>query len=377
MTSVVIIGAGVAGLTLGNFLQRGGVACTILEKRSRGYCEQRQRAGTIDSLGVRMYREWGLGEVIEGDPIPDAEGGFWIDGQELALDFGDDPGDDAAVFCPQQVLVRNLTNVFLREGGDLRYECGDVALSGLTTDAPRVTYGHHTLTADFVAGCDGDRGVSRTAIPPGVLRRYEHEYGYSWLSALAATPTAPSGMAIHERGLAGLIPRGPRHTRIYLQTAPADTTRDWPESRIWTELEARFARPVARGPLLESRLIPLRSVVHAPMQYGRLYLLGDAAHIVPPMSAKGIHLALYDTEVFARAVLSGDSASLAAYSDTCLPHIWNYQAFAAWITETMHNAGDPTYAGEFRKHLARAELQRQFASPTAAKLFAELTAGTN
>ncbi|WNV86359.1 4-hydroxybenzoate 3-monooxygenase [Umezawaea sp. Da 62-37] len=384
-TAVVIIGAGVSGLALGNFLLRNGIACTILEKHSREYVEGRQRAGTIDSFGVRMFREWGLAEVLEGDPVAEAEGGFWIDGEEMPIEFGEDENDES-VFCPQQVLVRNLTDAFLRDGGDLRFEAADVSLEDFDGERAVVRYRDPSgsmgvLDCDFVAGCDGDRGVSRASIPAEALTRHSHEYGYNWLSVLAEVPASPSGMAIHSRGLAGLIPRGAHASRLYLQCPPDDTPSDWPDERVWSELEARFGTPVATGPIVDKRIVPLRSVVHSPMRHGALFLLGDAAHIVPPMSAKGIHLALHDAEVFARAVIGwsadGDPSPLDDYSDTCLRHVWNYQAFAAWITETMHNAGDPSYAGEFRKRIARAELERQFTSPTANRLFGELTAGVN
>ncbi|MFE6488679.1 4-hydroxybenzoate 3-monooxygenase [Streptomyces sp. NPDC057757] len=383
-TAVVVVGAGVAGLTLGNFLLQNGIGCTILEKHSREYVEQRQRAGTIDSFGVRMFREWGLEEVLEGDPVPEAEGGFFIDGEELPIELDADNAD--SLFCPQQVLVRNLTDVFLRGGGDLRFEAADVSLQDIDGDRPLVRYrdtadSTRSLSCDYVAGCDGDRGVSRATIPADALTRYSHEYGYAWLSVLAQVPASPSGMAIHSRGLAGVIPRGANASRLYLQCPLDDTLSNWPDERIWSELEARFGTPVATGPIIDKQLVPLRNVVHSPMSHGRLYLLGDAAHIVPPMSAKGIHLALHDAEVFARAVIhqtrKNDSSLLDDYSTTCQSHIWNYQAFATWITELMHNAGDPSYEGEFRKQIARAELQRQFSSPTANRLFGEFTAGVN
>ncbi|MGQ4432780.1 4-hydroxybenzoate 3-monooxygenase [Streptomyces sp. SAS_260] len=382
-TTVAIVGAGVAGLTLGNFLLRNGVDCTVLEKHPRAYVEQRQRAGTIDTAGVRMLREWGLGEVLAGDPIPDSAVGFYIDGEAMPIDVDD---ADESLYCPQQVLVHNLTDVFLRDGGDLRYEAKDVSLHGINDERPRVGYREADGTArvvecDFIAGCDGFHGVSRRSIPASALTEYSHAYGYNWLSVLAAVPTAPSGMAIHSRGLAGMIPRGPRATRVYLQCPVDDTPEQWPDERVWSELEARFGTPVSPGEITDKRIVPLRSVVYDPMSHGRLYLLGDAAHIVPPMSAKGIHLALHDTEVFARAVIrqvkEGDAGLLDSYSETCLPHIWNYQAFAAWITDTMHNAGFTGYEGEFRKQVARAELRRQFTSDAANKLFGELIAGTN
>ncbi|MFI0446470.1 4-hydroxybenzoate 3-monooxygenase [Actinomadura sp. 6N118] len=383
-TTVVIVGAGVAGLTLGNFLLRNGIDCIVLEKHPRAYVEQRQRAGTIDTFGVRMFREWGLEEVLAGDPIPHSEGGFYIDGEAMPIDVDDD--NDESLYCPQQVLVRNLTDVFLRDGGDLRYEAADATLEDVTGERPLVRYqdtngSAKTIDCDFIAGCDGFHGASRRTIPATALTEYSHEYGYSWLSVLAAVPTNPSGMAIHELGLAGMIPRGPEASRIYLQCSIDDTPEQWPDERIWRELEARFSCPVSTGKIVTKQIVPLRSVVFDPMSYGKLFLLGDAAHIVPPMSAKGIHLALHDAEVFAHAVIrqvkEGDSGLLDSYSETCLPHIWNYQAFATWITDTMHNAGFTGYEGEFRKQVARAELQRQFTSDAANKLFSELIAGTN
>ncbi|MEU6389496.1 4-hydroxybenzoate 3-monooxygenase [Streptomyces sp. NPDC046939] len=383
-TPVVIVGAGVAGLTLANILQRNGVDCVVLEKRSRAYVEQRQRAGALDSFGVRIIRKWGLGEVLEGDSIPQDESGFFIDGRAVPMDIEHDEED--GMFIPQHVLVRNLTDVFLTVGGDLRYEALDVRLENVEGEQPTVRYRDtdgtpKALTCDFIAGADGFHGVSRAAIPADVLSEYSYEYGYSWLTVWAATATDPVGMAIHERGLGGMIPRGAHATRIYLQCPVDDTPEQWPDERIWSELEARFGTPVTSGEILSKQVIPLRSVVFDPMSYGKLFLLGDAAHIVPPMSAKGIHLALHDTDMFAKAILAwrkeDDTSLLHSYSEDCLRHIWNYQAFAAWITDLMHNAGDATYEGEFRKQVARAEMMRMFTSPTANKLFGEFTAGTN
>src|SRR5882757_1068579 len=384
-TAVVIVGAGVAGLTLGNFLLRGGIECIILEKHSREYVERRQRAGTIDAFGVRMFRDWGLEEVLKDNSSPEFAGGIWIDGEMYPLEFDEDDNSDS-IFCPQQVLVRNLTDVFLHGGGDLRFEAIDVSLGDIHSERPLVRYrdtdgSTNIVTCDFVAGCDGHHGVSRAFIPADALTRYSHEYGYSWLSILAEVPASPSGMAIHSRGLAGMIPRGANASRLYLQCSVDDTLEQWPDERIWSEMEARFGTPVSTGRIINKQVVPLRCVVYSPMSYGRLYLLGDAAHIVPPMSAKGIHLALHDTEVFARAIIQqiqgGDSSLIDSYSETCLRHIWNYQAFAVWITELMHNAGDASYEGEFRKQIARAEMQRQFNSPAANRLFSELSAGVN
>ncbi|MFD3417560.1 4-hydroxybenzoate 3-monooxygenase [Streptomyces decoyicus] len=382
-TTVVIVGAGVAGLTLGNFLVRSGISCIIVEKRSRSYVEKRQRAGTVDSRGVRMFREWELEDVVkEGSSPNEITGGTWIDGVMYPIGFQDDDTD--AVFIPQQVLVRNLTDAFLEAGGDLRFEALDVSLEDIDSERPTVRYRNPdssatTVTCDFVAGCDGFHGVSRASIPTDALTLYSHEYKYSWLSVMAEVPADPFGMAIHDRGLAGRYPRGADASRLYLQCPAGDTPTQWPDERVWSELEARFGADVPIGRIVDKRIVPLRSVVYTPMSYGRLYLLGDSAHIVPPMSAKGIHLALYDTEVFARAVIAkvqeGDASLLDSYSDTCLSHVWNYQAYAIWITDLMHNAGDASYEGAFHKQITRAELRRLSDSPTAGRLYDELSGG--
>jgi p-hydroxybenzoate 3-monooxygenase len=381
-TTVVIVGAGVAGLTAGNLLRRNGIDCVILERRSREHVEARQRAGTLDTRGVRLFREWGLTEVLDAGPAPAVEADFFLDGHAMPIEI--DEEENESIFIPQQELVRRLAGIFLREGGQIRYG-SDVAVAQVddtgavvrSVDAAGETL---VLSCDYLAGCDGDRGVTRTSIPDGVLTRYAHEFPYSWLSVLAAAPATTSGMAIHERGLAGLIPRGADKSRIYLQCPVTDTVAQWPGERIWKELEARFGRPLDRGDILSREIVALRSVVHEPMRHGRLHLLGDAAHLVPPMSAKGIHLALFDAETFARAVIArvrdGDASLLDGYSETCLHHVWNYQAFATWITEVMHNAGDPAHEGEFRRQLARAELRRQFESEAANRVFSELTSGT-
>ncbi|MCU7725216.1 4-hydroxybenzoate 3-monooxygenase [Actinoplanes sp. KI2] len=380
-TAVVVVGAGVAGLTVGNFLRRNGVDCIILERRAREYVEARQRAGTLDTRGVRLFREWGLAEVLDGGPAPEVEGGFFIDGHPMPIEVDED--DNESIFIPQQVLVRRLADIFLTEGGEIRYEV-DVTLEDVAGSSPVARYQDRAgatvaIGCDYIAGCDGDRGVTRASIPAGALTRYSHEFKYSWLSVLAAVPGKTAGMAIHTRGLAGLIPRGTENSRIYLQCLNEDTVTQWPDERVWDELEARVGQSLGRGEILSKEIVALRSVVHDPMCYGRVYLLGDAAHIVPPMSAKGIHLALFDAETFAKAVIAqvrdGDPGLLDAYSETCLHHVWNYQAFATWITDLMHNAGDPSLEGEFRKQVARAELRRQFESEAANRVFSELTSG--
>ncbi|QDQ15931.1 4-hydroxybenzoate 3-monooxygenase [Streptomyces spectabilis] len=386
-TTVVIVGSGVAGLALGNFLLRSGIDCVVLERQSREYVEQRQRAGVIDPRAARMFRGRGLEDrVLDGAPFAPVLN-FSLDGEARPFRYMTDDHVDGR-FCPQQVLVRNLIDVFVSDGGDLRFEAEDVELQDITGPRPRVRYRDstgvtRTLACDFIAGCDGDHGVSRASIPDNVLTRHAHEYGYAWLTVLADAPANhQSMMAIHDRGFAGQFARGPQASRFYLQ-CPLDTTvEEWTDDRIWEEIEARFGEPVTmKGPVTSKTLVPLRSVVHDPMSHGRLYLLGDAAHIVPPMSAKGMNLALHDADVFATAVLKQvkeqDTGPLAAYSATCLKHVWNYQAYAAWFTDLMHDAGDVSYRGEFRRRLARAEFERLYDSETANRLFGEFLTGLN
>jgi p-hydroxybenzoate 3-monooxygenase len=386
-TTVVIVGAGVAGLTLGNFLLRSGIDCVIVEKRSREYVEQRQRAGVIDTRAARMFRAWGFEDRVVGGVATEPVLNFRVDGATRTLEFdAEDHGDGR--FCPQQILVRNLIDVFLSDGGDLRFDA-DVSVRNIAGDErPLVRYrdsagSARVISCEFVAGCDGDRGVSRAAIPSESLTRYSHEYGYAWLTILAEVPANhQSMMALHPRGFAGQFARGPHASRFYLQCPLDSSPAQWTDERIWDELETRFGEPMAtRGPIASTQLVPLRSVVYSPMRYGRLYLLGDAAHIVPPMSAKGMNLALHDAEVLAKAVVrhqkDQDSSLLDSYSSTCLRHVWNYQAFATWWTELVHNAGDASHQGEFRHRIARADFARLFEPGSANRLLSEFIAGLN
>jgi p-hydroxybenzoate 3-monooxygenase len=376
-TTVVIVGAGVAGLTLGNLLLRNGIDCVIVEKAGREYVEQRQRAGVIDTRAARMFREWGLEDrVVGGVPIEPVLN-FRIDGETRPLEFeSDDHGDGR--FCPQQVLVRNLIDVFVSDGGDLRFEAADVALEDVDGERPLVRYrdsagSTRAISCEFVAGCDGDHGASRAAIPSECLTRYSHEFGYAWLTILAEVPAQrQSIMALHPRGFAAQFPRGPQASRFYLQCPLDRDPAQWTDEQIWDELETRLEEPVVtKGRISSTQLVPLRSVVYSPMSYGRLFLLGDAAHIIPPMSA----------EIFANAVLhhqkNHDSSLLESYSSTCLRHVWNYQAFAVWFTEMVHSCGDASYQGEFRHQLARADLERVYRSGSANRLLSEFITGLN
>jgi p-hydroxybenzoate 3-monooxygenase len=372
-------------MTAANLLQRSGIACTVVERHSRERVLQRQRAGIVETRAVRMYQEWGLDRVLAGAPS-DGVLEIRVDGAPRVLKTNAGVDGPPAALCPQQVLVRNLMDVFLEGGGDLRFEASEVSLTGLAGPSPSVGYRdpdgtEHEIACEFVAGCDGDHGVSRASVPEGELTAYQFDHGIAWLTVLADVPAPPHPlMAVSGHGFAAQFPRGPRASRFYLQCAPTDKPADWPDDRIWEQLRTRLGEDgLAAGPITETTVFPLRSVVHEPMHYGRLYLAGDAAHVVSPMGGKGMNLALYDAETFARAirdfVTDGDGTGLDAYSRTCLQRTWNYQEFSRWMTEMLHDAGDDSVTGPFRGRLAQARLDRLFDSRNAAHAFTELMAG--
>ncbi|MEU0409448.1 4-hydroxybenzoate 3-monooxygenase [Streptomyces griseorubiginosus] len=382
-TTVVVIGAGPAGMTVATLLQHSGIDCVVLERRSREHVARRQRAGIVETRAVRMFDSWGLTDKVLGGIPYDGILEFRVDGRSHLVSDSDGSDGPAARLCPQQVLVQKLTETFLEGGGDLRFEASDVSLHDLTGDRPTIRYRtpdgtSRALTCDFVAGCDGDRGVSRTAVPDGVLTAHAFDHGIGWLTVLAdAPPPAHPLLAVSAQGFAAHFPRGPYASRYYLQCPPGDTPDAWPEQRVWDALRTRLGDPdLVPGPITDREVFRLRSLVHDPMSYGRLFLVGDAAHIVSPMGGKGMNLALYDADLLVRAVRDvvrdGDDTALHSYSARCLRRVWNDQEFSHWLTRTLHDAGD---ADPFPRHLARARLDRLFHSPAAARAFAELMTG--
>ena len=385
-TIVAIIGAGVSGLTLATFLRKSGVDCVIVERRDRAYIEMRQRAGVVDARSVRMFEQWDLADKLLAGPVAMTVD-YRLNGSSRIFKIVGEDGSPSR-FCTQQMLVGNLMREFIDNmNGEVRFDATDVVIHNEEGQRPQVTYsdanGLHVLVCDYIAGCDADRGVSRASIPDGILTQYSHEFGYAWLAALVEAPvTGHPIMGISDHGCIAQLPRGPRRSRYYLQCALNDLAEDWPDERLWNEIRLRLGDETIQNVTVHEKLfVPLRSVVFAPMQYRNLFLVGDAAHLVPPTSAKGMNLALYDVDILSQAILSAvrdhGTALLENYSATVLPHIWNYQDFAVWMTDMMHDAGDPTQNGTFRQMIARARLDNLFSSETAARLHSEYQGGVN
>ena len=381
--TVVIVGAGVAGMTTAVMLRRCGIDCVVLERQSRDYVEQRQRAGVLEYRAAQMFGEWDLAGLLGRFPSDDTLE-IRVEGRtHLVLN---DPGGSraAGTLIPQQILLRNLISSFLDDGGDLRFGAADVTPRELAGQRPVVACTspdgqRHEISCSLVAGCDGEHGITRRCVPDGALAVLTEEYGISWLTIQAAAPPPRYPlMAVSSRGFAAQFPRGPQASRFYLQVAPEDQVADWPADRIWAELRARAGRAdLPGGEITFREIFALRGLVCEPMSYGRLYLLGDAAHIIPPMGGKGMNMALHDAEVFARAVRDfvhrGDETGLRDYSAVCLRHTWTYQEFSRWMTEMLHDPGQQ--ADPFRARLARARLDRLLHAETAAREFGELILG--
>jgi p-hydroxybenzoate 3-monooxygenase len=380
-TQVAIVGAGPAGLLLGELLHSRGIESVVLEARSRHYIESRVRAGVLEHQSVDILEAAGIGGRMRREGL--LHHGIVLQFARTAhrIDFAELTGK-AVMIYGQQEVIKDLVAARLAGGRPLRFEVEEVSLHDIEGDSPGVAWRGHgvseTVRADFVAGCDGFHGICRASIPPGALNSYERVYPFAWLGILAEAPPASQELiyARHERGFALLSMRSPTLTRLYLQCAPDEPLGEWPDERVWEELQMRFAREdgfrAYEGPILQKSVTPMRSYVCEPMQHGRLFLAGDAAHIVPPTGAKGMNLAVADVYVLAEALAeyyrTGRTGALAAYSARCLRRVWAVQRFSWWMTMLLHRFGD---ASPFDERRQMAELSYVTTSRAAAQALAE------
>ncbi|MFF8275898.1 4-hydroxybenzoate 3-monooxygenase [Streptomyces lateritius] len=351
-TTVGIIGGGPSGLLLARLLHNAGIDSVVLERRDRPYVEQRQRAGILEQATVDALRAAGAGTRLDAEGLVHDGMELRFDGRAHRVDFPSLAAGRRVWVYAQTEVVKDLIALRLAEGGPLLFDAEVRAVEGVDGDRPVIRYTHEgreqTLTCDYVVGCDGFHGVSRTAVPDHERTTYERTYPYSWLGILAEAPPVYEELvyAHSERGFALASMRSPSVSRLYLQVENGTDPADWPDDRIWDELDARLAlsaQPewrLKRGPVTHKSVLPMRSSVTEPMRYGRLLLAGDAAHIVPPAGAKGLNLAAADVIVLARALAhwssTGSTALLDTYSDTCLRRVWRAAHFSYFMTTTLH-----------------------------------------
>ncbi len=379
-TQVGIVGAGPAGLVLSHLLQRLGIDSVVVEARSRQHCEQRVRAGVLEQGTVDLLVEMGLGErmkreglIHDGVEVRFKEQGYRIDFKALT-------GRGITIYAQQEV-VKDLIAARFGAAGRIFFEAEGVTVHDFDSAAPKIRFQDHgepsEVHCDFIAGCDGFHGVCRPSIE-GALTIYERIFPFAWLGILAAAPPSSEELiyCYHDRGFALHSMRSPEITRLYLQCAPEEDLAQWSDEKIWEELQTRLAtrdgRRLTEGPILQKGITGIRSFVAEPMQSGRLYLAGDAAHIVPPTGAKGLNLAVADVRVlaaaFAQFYASGRLDLLDRYSETCLRRVWLVQRFSLWMTSTLHRApGNDS----FEEHRQLADLDYLTSSRAAAQSFAE------
>ncbi|WP_037852862.1 4-hydroxybenzoate 3-monooxygenase [Streptomyces sp. NRRL S-340] len=367
-TTVGIIGAGPAGLLLARLLHGAGIDSVVLESRDRAYVEQRQRAGILEQGTADVLRAAGAGERMDREGLRHDGIELRFAGRRHRVDFPGLTGGRSVMVYAQTEVCKDLVALQLAEGGPLLFEAEALAVEGAQSDRPVVRFRHEgredVLECDYVVGCDGHWGVARRAVPAALSQVFERTYPFGWLGVLA--DVAPSHdelvYARHERGFALLSMRSPSVSRLYLQVPAGTDAQAWPDEEIWDELERRFETRdgwrLARGPVTQKSVTPMRSYVHEPMRHGRLFLAGDAAHIVPPTGAKGLNLAVGDVVTFARALThereTGSAELLDAYSPTCLRRVWQAERFSCDMTAMLHRRPEAT-AFEERLQLARLE----------------------
>ena len=380
-TQVGIVGAGPAGLTLAHLLHTMGIESVVLENRSREYVEHRIRAGVLEQAIADLLVETGAGDRLRRDGIVHHGIELQFDGERHRIPLSELTGGRTIVIYGQTEVVKDLIAIRLEAGLPVLFDVSDVSVHDLDSQRPSIRYSReehdHVLECDVIAGCDGFHGVCRPTIPRSVLREFSREYPFGWLGILAAV--APSNDELvyshSERGFALLSLRSPEVSRLYIQCRPDEDLAEWPDERIWEELQLRLGLAgwtLAEGPVLEKGVTGMRSYVAEPMRHGRLFLAGDAAHIVPPTGAKGLNLAVHDVRLLADALgawyETGSEELLDAYSTECLRRVWRAEHFSWWMTSMLH-LSEPD--GDFGLKLQLSQLRYVTTSTPAATSLAE------
>lgn len=380
-TQVCIVGGGPGGLLLSQLLDRAGVRSVVLERQPRAHVMARIRAGVLEQGTVDLLHEAGVGTALASEGMVHSGTRLVWEAGDLRIDFQQLTGRTVTVYGQTQV-TRDLYAAREAAGGLIVDEAEDVAIHGADTERPVVTYrkdgAEHRVACDFVAGCDGFHGVSRKTIPADVLKTYEKIYPFGWLGVLSETPPVDEELiyASHRQGFALCSMRSPGLSRYYVQCPLEESVEDWSDARFWDALRARLPEPVAArlvtGPSVEKSIAPLRSFVAEPMRWGRLFLAGDAAHIVPPTGAKGLNLAASDIRYLSDALVTwyarGESSGLEGYSDRALARVWKTERFSWWMTMLLHHLPD---LGPFAERMQGAELDYLAGSTAAQTAMAE------
>jgi len=380
-TQIGIIGAGPAGLVLSHLLHLQGIESVVLESHSRAYIEERVRAGVLEQGTVDLLVESGVGERLKKEGLVHYGIELRFGGQGHRINFEDLTGGKSITIYAQHEVIKDLVAARLATGGQILFEAGALSVHDVDSK-PRIRFQHDgetkELECDFIAGCDGFHGICRPSLPQKILRAHEREYPFGWLGILAKVAPASDELiyTYHERGFALLSMRSPEISRLYLQCSPEEDIANWPDERIWDELRLRMAThdgwTLKDGPVLQKGITPMRSFVAEPMQHGKLFLLGDAAHIVPPTGAKGLNLAVADVRVLTRALVDfykkGCREGLERYTETCCRRVWKVQRFSWWMTSMLHRFQNED---SFAHHLHLAELDYVCSSRAASTTLAE------
>lgn len=379
-TQVGIVGAGPAGLMLAHLLHLQGIESVVLESHSRDYVENRVRAGVLEQGTVEMLRDSGVGARMQREGLQHQGVELRFGGEGRRIDFQDLVGKSITVYAQQEVL-KDLIAARLGYHAPIFFEAEAMRISDFDAQ-PEIHYvyqgAEHEIACDFIAGCDGFHGICRSAVAAGQIQFHERQYPFAWLGILARVPPASRELiyTYHERGFALMSMRSPEVSRLYLQCPANEEIANWPDDRIWEELRARMATKdgfvLRDGPIFQKGITPMRGFVAEPMQFGKLFLLGDAAHIVPPTGAKGLNLAIADVRVLTRGLVefykNRQREELERYTERCLRRVWKGQRFSSWMTAMLHRF--PNEDG-FSRQIHLAELSYVTSSRAASTSLAE------